>query len=114
MERDRLIVEKSQIPCTFDILLGDELFNLTVSYNEKHDFFTVALEKDGEMVCEGEPVVYGFPLFGDLYQPNLYPGIEIVPIDGSGEQDTVTFENFGETVFLTVQNYDDESGDEVE
>ena len=113
MDRDRIIVEKSLIPCTFDILLGDELFNLTVNYNEKHDFFTVALGKDSETICEGEPLVYGFPLFRDIYQPDEYPGLDIIPIDDSGEQNTITFENFGEVVFLTVDNYD-ESGEPFE
>lgn len=114
MERDRIIIEKSLVPCMFDILLGDELFNLTVNYNAKHDFFTVALEKDGEMICEGEPIVYGLPLFGDFYQADQHPAIDIVAIDESGQQDTVTFVNFGETVFLTIQNYDDEAGDALE
>lgn len=114
MERDRIIIEKSIVPCTFDILLGDEVFNLTVNYNAKHDFFTVALEKDGETICEGEPLVYGFPLFHDFYQVDRCPAIDIVPIDESGEQNAVTFKNFGETVFLTVMNYDDEAGDVLE
>lgn len=110
MQRDKIIVDKTIMPCTFDILLGDELFNLTVSHNKTHDFFTVALKKDGETICEGEPVVYGFPLFADFYQPGLYPAIDIVAFDQSGKENAVTFQTFGETVFLTVDN-NDESGD---
>ena len=110
MDRDRIIFEKSELPCTFDILLGDELFNLTISYNERPDFFTVGLEKDGETLCEGEPLIYGMPLFGDFYQPESFPGIEILPLDESGEQNIVTFENLGKTVFLTVDNYDEAEG----
>lgn len=104
MERDKIIVDKSLLPCSFDILLADELFTLTVSYNKKHDFFTVALARDGETICEGEPIIYGFPLFADFYQADVYPGIDIVAIDESGQQDSVTLKTFGETVFLTVDN----------
>ena len=111
MRKDRVLVEKSLVPYSFNILLADELFTLTVNYNEKHDFFTVSLEKNGEMVCEGEPLVYGFPLFRDIYEAGKYPALDIIPIDESGERDTVTFQNLGETVFLTVDN---ESGEIIE
>lgn len=111
MKKDKILINKSLVPYNFNILLGDELFNLTVSYNESHDIFTIALKKDDEMICEGEPIIYGFPLFRDIYQSGIYPALDIIPIDESGEQDTVTFENLGETVFLTVDNI---GGDDIE
>lgn len=104
MKKDRILIEKSLIPYSFNIMLADELFTLTVDYNEKYDFFTVALEKDGEIICEGERIVYGVPLFKDVYQAGKYPALDIVPIDESGEQTSVTFATLGETVFLTVEN----------
>lgn len=104
MDKDRISIAKSLVPYTFEIMLGDEMFVLTINYNKKHDFFTVGLEKDGETICEGEPIIYGVPLFKDFYQPSWCPALEIVPIDESGVQNTVTFENLGETVFLTVDN----------
>lgn len=115
MKRDRLLINKDIIPYSFDILLADEQFNLTVDYNEKHDLFTIALIKDGEMICEGEPIIYGMPLFRDIYLAGKYPALDIIPIDESGEQDTVTFYNLGETVFLTVDNADvSMGGDDIE
>ena len=105
MRKDRILITKDLIPYTFNILLADEMFSLTVNYNEKRDLFTVALEKDGEMICEGEPIMYGFPLFHDLYVVDKYPCIDIIPIDESGDNNTVTFKNLNETVFLTVDNY---------
>lgn len=113
MKKDRILITKDLIPYSFNILLADELFTLTVYYNEKHDLFTVALEKDGEMICAGEPIIYGTPLFRDVYLAGNYPAIDIVPLDESGENNTVTFENLNETVFLTVENYD-ESGEGIE
>ena len=108
MVRDRILITKEDVPYMFDILLADELFTLTINYNKSHDLFTVSLEKEEETICEAEPIIYGMPLFGDLYQAGVYPSIDIIPIDESGEQKTVTFENLNETVFLTVDNYDEE------
>lgn len=108
MQKDRILITKENVPYNFNISLADELFNIGVSYNEKNDFFTVQLLKDNEILCEGEPIVYGVPLFKDIYISGKYPALNIVPIDESGEQDSVTFENFGETVFLTIDNAGDE------
>lgn len=108
--RDRIEIEKDIVPYSFNILLADEWFELYVNYNENADLFTVSLYKEDTLVCT-EPVVYGQPLFKDLYQPGEYPAIDIVPLDESGIQKTVTFLNMGETVFLTV---DDEGDGEDE
>ena len=110
MNKDRIIIEKSLIPYSFDILLGDELFTIGISYNKTHDFFTASLQKDDETICVGEPIIYGSPLFRDFYQAGVTPAIDIVAWDESGENKVVTFETLGETVFLTVDNQD-ESGD---
>jgi hypothetical protein len=104
MQRDRILITKDLIPYSFNIWLANELFTLTVNYNENHDLFTVKLEKDGETICEGEPIIYGFPLFGDLYRAEIFPAIDIIPFDESGEHDTITFETFNKTVFLTIDN----------
>lgn len=112
MKKDRILITKEMIPYTFNILLADELFTITVNYNEKHDLFTVALEKDEEVICYGEPIVYGMPLFKDIYEAGEYPAIEIIPIDESGEQNSVTFDNLNETVFLTVDNYGEDGGND--
>lgn len=111
LKKDRILIEKTLIPYTFNILLADELFTITVNYNEKHDLFTFALEKGGETICEGEPIIYGFPLFRDIYISGKYPALDIIPIDESGEQNTVTLKNFNETVFLTIDNI---GGEDIE
>ena len=104
MRKDRITITKDLIPYSFNILLGDELFTLTVNYNKTHDFFTVGLKKNGETICEGEPLVYGFPLFRDIYLAGKFPCLDIIPKDESGDQNSVTFDNLSETVFLTVDN----------
>lgn len=109
MKRDRILIEKSLIPYRFSILLGAEEFILTIDYNKSHDLFTVGLEdSNGETLCIAEPVVYGVPLWQDVQQADKYPALRILPIDESGQENKVTWENFNSTVFLTIDNNNDE------
>lgn len=104
MKRDRLHVKKELLPYRFSILLADELFEMGISYNENHDFFTVSLSRNGEILTNGERVVYGIPLFRDINVPDTFPAIEIVPLDESGNVDVITYDNTEKLVFLTVNN----------
>lgn len=103
--RDTIDINKDLVPYAFNILLADEWFELYIGHNKTADLFTVTLYKEDELICT-EPVIMGVPLFRDIYQPGKFPAIEIVP-RGANEL-AVTFENLGETVFLTV---DDEGED---
>ena len=105
--RDYIEINKELVPYSFNILLADEWFELYVRYNENADLFTVTLYKEDELICT-EPVIFGVPLFQDIYQPGKFPAITIVPY-GANEI-AVTFENLGETVFLTVDDEGDEDG----
>ncbi len=104
MNRDRLHINKNLLPYQFSILLGDELYNIGISYNETYDFFTVSLSRDDNILTNGERVVYGIPLFQDIYVPGKFPAIEIIPIDESGNADVITYDNTEKLVFLTVNN----------
>ena len=101
--RDYIPINKAILPNQFNILLGDEPFSLLVDYNATGDLFTISLFKEGELICT-EPVILGVPLFKDVYQPGEYPAVTIEPY---GKADAVTFENLGDTVFLTI----DDEGD---
>lgn len=102
--RDRIIVKKELIPYGFNIALGKEKFNMRFAYNKRADLFTVSLYRDGKLLCHAEPVVYGVPLFRDVYESGIFPMPDIVPYDESGQEQSVTWENFGETIFLTIDN----------
>lgn len=102
--RDRINVKKELIPYGFHIALGKEKFNLRFDYNRALDLFTVSLYRDGTALCLNEPLIYGVPLFADIYRSGAFPMVSIVPIDESGNEETVTWENFGKTVFLTLEN----------
>lgn len=103
MKRDTIIINKNIIPYTFEILLADELFNIRVDYNMTADLFTVTLIKGEETICT-EPIIYGQKLFKNLYQPNKFPAIDIIPLDESGQENKITFDNLCETVLLIVDN----------
>lgn len=102
--RDRIMVKKDQIPYGFYIALGKEKFNLRFHYNRSAGLFTVSLYRNGVLLCANEPIVYGVPLFQDVYESGLFPAVKIVPWDESGNEQEVAWENFGSTVFLTIEN----------
>ena len=104
--RDRIEVNKELIPYSFEILLGAEWFEFEFKYNQNADLFTVTLSKDNEVLVYDEPVIYGVPLFNELYQRGGFPAPNIVALDESGQETDITYDNFGVTVFLTIEGGD--------
>ena len=99
-------INKSLVPYTFEIVLGNEVFTFRIDYNNTGDLFTVALSKNGEVICAGEPIIYNVPLFGDLKTRGNFPTVTITPIDESGSICAVTYDNLSRTVFLKVTGGD--------
>lgn len=99
---DKILIKKSLIPYSFDIALPDEIYSLTVTYNSTADLFVVSLKKDDKTLCTGEPIMYGMPLFYDFIQREGFPYMYIIPYDESETYNKVTFDNFNDSVFLTV------------
>ena len=97
-------IDKELLPYNFDIELAGEEFNIEVFYNKAADLFTATLSKGTEVLCYNEPIIYGVELFSDVYRSGLYPMLSIVPLDQSGEETAVTYENFGKTVLLTIDD----------
>ena len=102
--RDYVNVEKSLIPYGFDIFFLNDRYRMEFNYNKTEDLITVTLSKDGEILVYNEPLIYGSPLFEDIYKTELFPMLNLVPIDESGVSRDLTYENFGKTVFLTVED----------
>lgn len=101
---DVLEIKKDLLPYRCSILLAGEQFELLFRYNSTAQLFTVDLYRDGELICAGEPIVYGLPLWRDVYKAETFPAVDIIPLDPSGESNAVTFDNLGETVLLIVDN----------
>lgn len=108
--RDIIDIDKELLPYNYDIELAGEMFNLEIFYNETADLFTVTLSKGTEVLCYNEPIIYGVELFSDLYRSGVFPMISIVPLDQSGIENTVTYANFGVTVFLTIDDEPESEG----
>ena len=107
--RDIIEIEKELLPYSFEIALAGEEFAMMFDYNKTADLFTCTLSKDGEVLVYNEPLIYGVELFADVYRAGLFPALAIVPLDESGEETTITYDNFGKTVFLTIDDQLDES-----
>ena len=106
MKKDRILIEKANIPYRFSIALPQSMFELEIRYNKTADLFTIGLYKNDTLICI-EPVIYGVPLFKQLYQPGAFPALTIIPTYSSGASSRVTWSNFNETVFLEISNTGD-------
>lgn len=103
--RSRIEVDKSKIPYQFQIMLGGVRYSMEWQYNQTSRQFTCTLyDVDGNVLVYGEPLVYGNALFSPLCRGTKLPAVDLVPIDESGEETDITWENFGETVFLTLDD----------
>ena len=109
---DTLEVHKDLLPYRCNILLAGELFSLQFNHNASADFFTVDLYRDGELICAGEPIIYGVPLWHDVYRAGVFPAVEIVPTDPSGGKNAVTLDNLSETVLLIIDNGGEDDSNE--
>jgi hypothetical protein len=99
-----LEIKKDLLPYECAMQLAGEMFTLRFDYNAMAELFTVDLYKDGELLCAGEPIVYGIPLWQDVYRADTFPAVSIVPMDPSGEYDQVTYDNLSSTVLLVIDN----------
>lgn len=106
--RSRIHIKKEKMPYGFFIALGKEKFQLRFAYNNQADLFTVSLYRGGKLLCHAEPIIYGVPLFQDIYESSIFPILNIVAVDESGNETEVTWDNLGSTVFLTIDNGVDE------
>ena len=104
--RDCIEINKELVPYQFNILLADEWFELYINYNKTADLFTVTVYKNDELICT-EPLILGATMFKDIYQPKKFPAVTLVPY-GPTER-ALTFENLGETVFLTIADEGDDA-----
>lgn len=102
--RNIIEVTKELLPYSFDIVLAGEEFNMEFMYNDSADLFTCTLSKDGEVLVYNEPIIYGVEMFADVYKSGLFPMLSIVPLDEAGNENAVTYDNFGKTVFLTIDD----------
>ncbi|WP_426353655.1 phage baseplate plug family protein [Exiguobacterium sp. R-39] len=103
---DIIPIDKESLPERFDIDLGDEPFTMQANYNETGDFFTIDLFKTGDEgedvdFIMGEKLVLGRALWADVPRVDL-PAPTLIPLDIGMKAKRVSFDNFGESVFLYI------------
>lgn len=96
-----LPILKDQVPYSFEIVIEAEVFEFEVRYNADFDFFTLDALKDGELLVNGEKLVYGVPIFVDVFD-DRFPVLQFVPLDESGQESKITFDNIENTVYMQV------------
>lgn len=98
--RPKFELDYDQVPFVFESMFGTQDVFIGINYNELGDFYTVDLyDANFDPVIMGEKLVYGKRLWRRSVDPAV-PLIDLVPLDESGKETTVTKTNFGTTVFL--------------
>lgn len=106
-------IEKEAIPAEFipeefEMELGIERFILGINYNQNYDFFSVDVyDVERNPLVLGERLQLNIPLWADIDDPRL-PAPTIIPVDPSGQETAITFENFMVTTFLKLDQEADE------
>ncbi|VDG31369.1 hypothetical protein MUDAN_DOGOELCO_03217 [Lactiplantibacillus mudanjiangensis] len=104
--RDRLVVNKYDFPTMYEVMLGTRTFNFEFLYRESMGTFYVNLYDENEApLVMGERLVYGQALFAMVNDERL-PDEDIIPMDESGQEHEVNWDNFGNTVFLCIDDLD--------
>ena len=100
-EVEYIQIDVSKVPYSFSVKLADRTYTFTVKYNAQGAFFTIdlAITATGEVLCYGDPVRYGRPMFTAI-EDVRYPLPVIIPYCLTGGAEDVTFENFGKEVQL--------------
>lgn len=113
---DYIEINKDELPESFEIDLANETFTLAFSYNETGDFFTCNLyrpndEGINEPLVLGEKLVLNRPLWEDITTLKM-PAPTLIPMDLSGTETRISFDNLGKTVFLYIDNEVEENANE--
>ena len=105
--RVKLSVDYVNPPFNFEIELGNNDYFIGINYNEVSENFTIDLyDNNFSPIKLGEPLVYGMLLWRNCIDERV-PLIDIIPIDESGQNNEITFANFGKSVFLYIDNMEE-------
>ena len=101
-------IDKFSIPYQFDTLIDDKTYTMQVNYNDRHDFFTIDLYHNEELIVASEKLIYEKPLFIGLDYLDI-PKSVLVPLSIDTEEERVTWDNLGKTVYLYLLGDDYEA-----
>lgn len=102
--RSYIPIEKDELPELFEIDFDNQSFLFGIDYNKSQCIFTLdILTLENKPIVLGERLVLNERLWADVIDDRL-PSVDLVPMDESGEARSITYENFGETVFLYIDS----------
>ena len=102
--RSYIPIEKDELPELFEIDFDNQSFLFGIDYNKSQCIFTLdILTLENKPIFLGERLVLNERLWADVIDDRL-PSVDLVPMDESGEARSITYENFGETVFLYIDS----------
>lgn len=108
-KRGYIPIEKNELPVEFEIELGGVDYIFGVNRNESQDILTVDLWTiDRIPLVFGERLILNEQLWQDIIDERL-PAIDLMPLDESGAETELTFDNFMATVFIYVDDLPPES-----
>ncbi|EAF3405562.1 hypothetical protein CTN12_12050 [Listeria monocytogenes] len=98
--RSYIPVELDNIPEIFEFDFDSRSYLFGINYAESQDVFSVDLfDIEGNAIVLGEKLVLNERLWADVIDDRL-PAVDIVPLDESGKEVSITKDNFTKTVFL--------------
>ena len=76
-------------------------YTFNIRYNDQGKFYTadLSITATGEVLCYGDPIRYGRPMFGSI-EDDRYPIPVIIPYCLEGKETEITEDNFGKSVKL--------------
>ena len=102
--RDTIEVTKADLPYSTEIDVETETFTLVFMYNDIVRGYSVDLyDADGKSIILDWRIMLNQPLWHGIVNERL-PVWSIVPMDESGQAKKLTPENFGESVFLCIDD----------
>jgi len=105
--RNYIGFDLDQLPDIFDFDFEDGTLTLTLDYNEEGDFYTLAMaDIDGNVVLKPQKLCLGVPIGVHKNGAGL-PHEQLIPMDESGQATSCDASNFGQTVFLYIDDLDD-------
>ena len=108
-----LQIDKEQIPVSMQTFIDGVQYTLTYRYNRTFDYFTVDLGIDSYPdyipIISGEKLILMKPLFTTLRAPFI--NTLFIPMDLSGKQDRLNYDNIGIYCFIYVFTRESEGAD---
>lgn len=103
-KRSYIPVNKDELPELFEFPFGNLTYILGIDYLKSEDIFTIDLrDAAGVAIILGERIVANQPLWRDLTDSRI-PSTTIVPMNEANPDEPITFDNFGDTVQLYIDD----------